>query len=106
MIAQTLSIFEIEPEIMLWIMVIGGMTAVALHATELLLQWYTYNMILNKSTDLTVSNYYRAQSKLLLPYLIEDKRVEKMQLLAQLVVVYYHAEGWYWAQYYGLPTET
>ena len=70
--AQGLSMFGILPEISLWVLVIGGMTAGLLTSIAGLIQWYTYDLIYKKKTDDTVSNFYRQQSKLLFPYLVDD----------------------------------
>ena len=51
--------FGVASEINFMVMVFTGLSIALLHLIELWLSWYTYNMVNNKTTNLTVSNYYR-----------------------------------------------
>ena len=98
-IAQGLSMYGILPEISLWILVIGGMSAGLFTSIANMIQWSTYNSIFKKQTDETVSNFYRVQSKLLFPYLVDDMLQTVVMQVAQMIFVVFNAEGWFWASF-------
>ena len=73
-VSQVLSMSGFNPEINLFTMVIGSITALLLHVLEQIFRWYTHNKYYNKTQDSTVSNYYRAQAALMLPVIEEEIR--------------------------------
>ena len=105
-ISQGLSMAGLLPDINFNILIWTGLAIASLHLLEMSLSWYTYNMLDNKSTNLKVSNFYRSQSKAALPELEEDRRIEKLVKVSELVMIFIHGENWFWSQFYELPIES
>ena len=96
---QLLSTFGVLSETNYWIWYLGGLTAIAMHATEHFSRWLYTDVIWRRKDDQTVSNFYRRQSELLLPALEADNLATVVMEASALLVVFFNFEAWGWAQF-------